>query len=121
MLPLWLAPTQVRVIPVSADQLEHARKLLASFEGVRVDLDDTNDTLGKKIRRAEKDWVPYVAVVGKKEVASGKVSVRIRATKAQEEMTPNGLRQLVLDYTAGRPSRPLAENVLISARPIFRG
>ena len=121
MLPLWLSPTQVRIVPVSVDQLEHARGLLASFDGVRADLDDTNDTLGKKIRRAEKDWVPYIVVVGKKEIESGKLNVRIRATKAQEEMTPQGLRQLVLDYTAGRPFRSLAENVLISARPTFRG
>jgi len=121
MLPLWLSPTQVRIIPVSADQLDHARKLLASFEGVRADLDDTNDTLGKKIRRAEKEWVPYIVVVGRKEIESGKLNVRARTTKAQEEMTAEDLRKTVLDATAGRPFRPLAENVLISARPTFRG
>lgn len=121
MLPLWLSPTQVRIIPVSEDQLDHARTLLAAFEDVRVDLDDTNDTLGKKIRRAEKDWVPYVAVVGKKEIESGNLNVRVRATKAQEEMTPEELRELVRGECASRPFRPLAENVLISARPTFRG
>ena len=121
MLPLWLSPTQVRIIPVSEDQLEHARKSLAAFEGVRVDLDDTNDTLGKKIRRAEKEWVPYIVVVGKKEIESGKLNVRVRATKAQKEMASDELRRLVLDETAGRPFRLLAENVLVSARPTFRG
>ncbi len=121
MLPLWLSPTQVRVIPVSEDQLEYARRLLASFDGVRADLDDTGDTLGKKIRRAEKDWVPYTVVVGRKEIESAKLNVRMRDTKAQQEMTADSLRKLVLDATAGRPFRPLAENVLISARPIFRG
>ncbi len=121
MFPLWLAPTQVRIIPVSEDQLDHARKLIAAFDGVRADLDDTSDTLGKKVRRAEKDWVAYIVVVGKKELASGRLNVRVRATKAQKEMTTEDLRQLVLAETAGRPYRPLAEHVLISARPTFRG
>lgn len=121
MLPLWLSPTQVRIIPVSEDQLEHARKLLAAFDGVRADLDDTSDTLGKKIRRAEKEWVPYIVVVGKKEIESGKLNVRVRATKEQKEMTATELRGLVLDRIAGRPFRPLAEHGLISARPTFRG
>ncbi len=121
MLPLWLSPTQVRIIPVSQDQLEHARGLLKSFDGVRADLDDTNDSLGKKIRRAEKDWVPYIVVVGKKEIESGKLNVRVRATKAQVEITPEALRQTVLEATKGRPFRSLPENVLVSARPTFRG
>ena len=121
MLPLWLSPTQVRIIPVSEDQLDHARKLLAAFEGVRADLDDTNDTLGKKIRRAEKDWVPFIVVVGKREIESGKLNVRVRATKDQKEMTADELHRLVLAETAGRPFRSLAENVLVSARPTFRG
>src|SRR6266571_4950837 len=71
MLPVWLAPTQVRVVPVSADQLDYARGLIERLPEVRVDLDDTNDTLAKKIRRAEKEWVPYIVVVGKREIESG--------------------------------------------------
>ena len=65
--------------------------------------------------------MPYIVVVGKKEIESGKLTVRVRSPKAQEEMTSAGLRRLVVDATAGRPFRPLAENFLISARPIFRG
>ena len=121
MLPLWLSPTQVRIIPVSADQLEHTRKILASFDGVRADLDDTNDSLGKKIRRAEKEWVPYIVVVGKKEIESGTLNVRVRSTKEQKEMSAENLRKLVLQEAAGRPFRPLAEHEFISARPTFRG
>ncbi len=121
MLPVWLSPTQARIVPVSMDQLDYARGLLERFPGVRVDVDDTNDTLGKKIRRAEKDWVPYIVVVGPKEIESGKLSVRIRATKEQVEMRPDELTKRFASETSGRPVRPLPESPLISARPTFRG
>ena len=121
MFPTWLAPTQLRLVPVSEDQLDAAKALLPAFEGVRVDVDDTGDTLGKKIRRAEKDWVPYIAVLGKKEAASGSLNVRVRATKEQRDMSPGELRKTIQAETAGRPFRGLADPVLVSAKPIFRG
>ncbi len=121
MLPVWLSPTQVRIVTVSRDQLNYARSLLDRMEGVRVDLDDTPDTLAKKIRTAEKEWVPYIAVVGKKEVESGQLNVRVRRTKAQMEMTVDALCARIVSETKDRPFRALAEPNLLSARPIFRG
>src|SRR5213592_2898967 len=118
MLPVWLAPTQVRVVPVSADQLDYARGLLERLPEVRVDLDDTNDTLAKKIRRAEKEWVPYIVVVGKKEIESGALNVRVRATKTQTEMSIDELGRRIRAEIAGRPFRALAEPLAVSARPI---
>jgi len=121
MFPVWLAPTQLRIVPVSADQLPAAKALLPKFEGVRVDLDDTSDTLGKKIRRAEKEWVPYIAVLGKREAESGTLNVRLRATKEQRDMAPDDLGNAIRAETEGRPFRGLADPVLVSAKPIFRG
>jgi threonyl-tRNA synthetase len=121
MLPVWLSPTQVRLVPVSEDQLEHARSLIPRFLGIRTDLDDSTDTLGKKIRRAEKDWVPYVVVVGKKEIESGILNVRVRESKDQKEMSIDDLRHRITGETRGRPFQPLAEPVALSERPIFRG
>ena len=121
MLPVWLAPTQVRVVPVSADQLDYARGLVERLPEVRVDLDDTNDTLAKKIRRAEKEWVPYIVVVGKKEIESGALNVRVRATKTQTEMSIDELGRRIRAEIAGRPFRALAEPQDVSARPIFHG
>ena len=121
MLPVWLSPTQVRIVPVSADQLAPARELLPRFGDVRVDVDDANDTLAKKIRRAEKEWVPYIAVVGRKEIESGRLNVRIRATKEQSEMSIDALRKRLAAETAGRPIRALPEPSLLSGRPTFRG
>ena len=120
-LPVWLSPTQVRILPVGEDQLDAGRAVLAQFEGVRADLDDSDDTLSKKIRTAEKEWVPYIVVIGKREVESGKLSVRIRETKEQREMTAEALRARIASETERRPFRPLAEPALLSARPIFRG
>jgi threonyl-tRNA synthetase len=121
MLPIWLSPTQLRIVPVSEDQLEAARSLLSKFDGIRVDLDDTGDTLAKKIRRAEKEWVPYIAVLGKKEMGTGTVNVRVRSTKEQKDMTYEEIRAAILAETSGRPFQPLAEPISVSARPTFRG
>src|SRR2546428_2725425 len=121
MLPLWLSPTQIRIVPVSADQLDDARSILSRLDGVRADLDDTSDTLAKKIRTAEKDWVPYIAVIGRKEVESGKINVRVRGTTKQGEMTVDALRSRIASETKDRPFRPLAEPKFLSMRPIFRG
>ncbi|TLZ65416.1 MAG: threonine--tRNA ligase [Methanobacteriota archaeon] len=121
MLPVWLSPTQVRIVPVAEDDLEFTRSLLPHFTGIRADLDDSSDSLGKKIRNAEKEWVPYIVVVGKKEAGGGTLNVRVRETKEQTEMTVDALRKRILSETKGRPFRPLAEPIHVSERPIFRG
>src|SRR5438445_710866 len=121
MLPLWLAPTQIRIVPVGADQLAYARSLLDRLPDVRADLDDSDDTLSKKIRTAEKEWIPYIVVVGKKEIESGNLNVRVRETKEQTEMSVDTLRKEIVAKTKGLPFRPLAEPAPLSARPIFRG
>ncbi len=88
--PLWLAPVQVVVLPISDDQLESARELGALLEvrGLRVEVDERNETLNYKIREAETQKVPYMAVVGGREAESGTVAVRIRGA---------GRKQVVLD------------------------
>lgn len=108
-LPVWLSPTQVRVIPVSEDYLKHAEEVAEKIgkEKIRVDVDDRNETLGSKIRDAEKEWIPRIIVVGEKEKASGKLQVRIRETKKQEEQTTEQLSKEITEKTRGKPYRPL--------------
>src|ERR671918_690475 len=79
--PLWLAPEQVRVIPIADRHHEHARGLADRLrvEGLRADVDDSNETLGKKVRAAQLEKVPYVLVVGDKEEQGATVAVRDRA------------------------------------------
>jgi len=79
-LPIWLAPTQVVVIPVVDDAFDHADEVLRGLRAadVRVDLDDRDATLGSRIRDAQQRRVPYVAVVGRREASAGTVAVRRR-------------------------------------------
>ncbi len=76
--PLWLSPEQVRVLPISDDQNDYAKKCVGAFKkiGVRVTLDDRSEQIGGKIRDAETDKVPYMLIVGAKEQEAGTVSVR---------------------------------------------
>ena len=79
--PVWLAPEQVRLVPISDKTLAYDQGLLAQLKaaGVRATMDERNDKLGAKIRRAEIDKVPYTLVLGTKEAETQSVSVRSRA------------------------------------------
>jgi len=86
--PFWIAPTQVVVLPVSDVFKDYAWKVYEEMKaaGFRCEIDDANETLGKKIRNAEMMKIPYMLVVGEKEVADEAVAVRNYATKKQEVM-----------------------------------
>lgn len=88
--PLWLSPVQVSVITVSENHLEYAKNLVEKWqkEEIRAELDGSNETVGKKIREAELRKTPYVAVVGDKEIQSGKLAIRKRGSKDLEELKP---------------------------------
>ena len=121
--PLWLAPTQVRILPVSE---RHVLAALAFCEeisrhGIRADVDDRDGTLGKKIRDGEKEWVPYLAVVGQREERSGCLSVRSREDRSQQDMSPDALARTVRERTEGMPYRGLPLPKRLSHRPIFFG
>ena len=76
--PVWLAPMQVKILPISEKFMPYATEVLAAFKkaGVRVEIDDRNEKIGKKIRDTEMMKVPYMLVIGEKEVAENKLSVR---------------------------------------------
>ena len=106
ILPAWLAPEQVRVVPVSEEQLPYAQESLGKVEqllGMRAELDSSNEKLGAKIRDAQLMKVPFAAVVGKKEVAEEKLAIRKRGG---EDLGALGLQEataLLLRETA-RPT-----------------
>ena len=87
--PAWLAPEQVRLVPISDKVNDYARSLLAKLkaEGLRATVDEHSDKLGAKIRRAELDKVPYTLVIGQKEAEANSVSVRSRARGDEGVMT----------------------------------
>ncbi len=83
VFPLWLAPVQVKALPVSEKSNEYAEKVWKELKnsGIRAELDDRNEKIGYKIRSARQDdKVPYMIIVGEKEVSEGTISVRVRAT-----------------------------------------
>ena len=88
-LPTWLSPVQAVIIPISEEKFgDYARKVKIELEnaGVRVEINDSADTLGKRISEAEKEKIPYMLVVGQKEMDSESVAVRKRNNKQQEVM-----------------------------------
>ncbi|MDR0471633.1 MAG: threonine--tRNA ligase [Nitrososphaerota archaeon] len=124
MLPLWLSPTQVRLIPLSDKFLDNVTQLAhqISANNIRVDIDDSSSTLQKKIREAEQEWVPYIIVIGEKELESGTLSVRIREEKGkQETLTAEELITKVSEKIAGKPFKPLPLPLYLSKRPAFHG
>ena len=92
-----------------------------SERGLRVDVDDTDASLGKKVRNAEQNWVPYVCVIGDREIESNKLSVRIRGKQGQSEMSREELEQEILVSVGEMPKAPLSLSMMLSKRPIFRG
>ncbi len=82
--PTWLAPVQVKVLPITDKHLDYAGKIVQKLKdaGVRVELDDRSETLGAKIRDAQKEKVSYMLILGDKEMESKTVSERARSGKA---------------------------------------
>ena len=79
-LPLWIAPTQAKILPISDAQLEYARKIEKEYKkaGIRIEVDDRNEKIGYKIREAQLQKIPYMLVVGDKEIEANAVAVRSR-------------------------------------------
>jgi threonyl-tRNA synthetase len=122
-LPLWLSPTQVRIIPLADRHIKSCKRIADTLEKacVRVDIDDRSETVSKKVRDAEREWINFIVVLGDKELKRKKLPVRVRGKKALEPMTVKELTAEVAKQTKGMPFRPLALPKLLSMRPIFVG
>lgn len=118
-LPLWLSHTQVRIAPVAKDHVSHCEKLMAELEAnqIRVDIDDRDETVGKKIRESETEWIRYTVVVGDKEIGSDKLVVRDRLEGKQRETSLQDLINEIQAQTKGKPFLPLNLPKYLSARP----
>lgn len=121
--PFWLAPIQVRVIPVT-DAFNNAAIALADVlteaTGARVDVDERDETVGKKIREAEIEWLPFIVVYGEKEAAGGKLTVRRRGS-GQGEATTADLISDIITAQGDMPQEVLPLPKRLSKRPVFRG
>lgn len=118
-LPLWLAPIQVRIIPLKDEFLSHCENLAdrLSSQEIRVDIDDRNETLGKRIRESETEWIRYTLVIGEKEVSKLNLSVRDRKTGESKELSFDDFVNEIKNQTKDKPFTKLNLARLVSKRP----
>lgn len=118
-LPLWLMNTQVRIIPIGNEFMPQCNELLAVLKenSIRGDIDDRDETLSKKIREAETEWIHYIVIIGEKEVASNTVSIRERLTKKNYSENVTKLVTLIKDQVKDKPFLPINLQEYLSSRP----
>ena len=123
MLPLWLSPTQVRIIPISDKHLKHSEKLNDALEAhnIRIDIDNRALTLQKRVRDAEMEWVPYIIVIGQKEIRSKVLSVRDRKAGKVRKMKREELITEIKEQLKNKPFKPLPLPKHLAKRPQFYG
>lgn len=123
VLPLWLSPTQIRLCPVSDEFNELCEEIADNIEKkkIRVDIDDRTESVQKKIRDAEMEWIQHIVVIGEKEKKSGKLAVRFRETGKVKNMKEDELIKLIRKEIKDKPYRPLPLPKLLTRRPVFRG
>ncbi|HID26186.1 MAG TPA: threonine--tRNA ligase [Thermoplasmata archaeon] len=130
VLPLWLSPTQIRFIPVNDGFIEDCERFVDELQTqsasilIRADIDDREESVSRKIRDAEKEWVPIIIVVGDREIESKVFTPRFRDEKIGkngETYSVNDLYNLVLQHVKSYPQEPLPVPLYLSKRPRFKG
>jgi len=121
-LPLWLSPTQVRLIPVKPDLVQYTKTVAVelSRHQVRTDIDDRDESLDKRVREAERNWIPYIVIVGQREVSTKSYSIRRRHDGAKYVTTVDELANEIRVLTNGYPRPSLKLPDLISKRPGYK-
>ena len=129
MLPLWLSPTQIRLIPVNEGFVEDCKKFIEEINSpsecyyVRADIDDREESVSRKIRDAEKEWIPIIIVIGEKERQDKKYKPRFRREDVGESnkyYSVKELHDLVLEKTKDFPQEPIPLPIYLSKRPKFK-
>jgi threonyl-tRNA synthetase len=102
--PLWLSPEQVRLVPVADRHVEHARGLAERFRlaGLRPFVDDTSETVGKKVRNAQLMKAPYTLVIGDREIESGRLSVRDRSGNETKDVDAGAFVEALVEEARTR-------------------
>jgi threonyl-tRNA synthetase len=118
-LPVWLTHTQVRVIPISSRHIEYCEKIVEKLakNQIRADIDDREESIGKKIRDSETEWIPYTLVIGDNEVGSEQIVVRDREAKDQYNLSIKDFIKKVALQVTDRPYLPLNLPTYLSLRP----
>jgi len=122
MLPVWISPAQVRIIPIANHFVKQGMKLLETLEkaGIRADLDDRDDTMQSKVRDAELSWIPYTIIYGEKEIKTKELSIRSRADAKESKITLAAFLKRFKAEVEGYPIKPLTYPTLLSQRPGYK-
>ena len=129
MFPFWLSPTQIRLIPVGNEYISNCDKFVeelnkkSEFLKIRTDIDDREESVSKKIRDAEKEWIPIIIVIGEKEKDSNKFNPRFRSEELGEinkTYSIEELHNLIKDKIKNYPQKPLPLSTYLSKRPKFK-
>jgi threonyl-tRNA synthetase len=117
--PIWLSHTQVRIIPIKYEHLLFAENVehILSQSHIRTDIDDRQESLSKRIREAETEWIPYIIVIGDKEAKSTNLVIRDRKTGKQIESNIEKLIESVRNEIKDKPFIPLNLPKYLSKRP----
>jgi threonyl-tRNA synthetase len=117
--PIWLSHTQVRIIPIRNEHLLFAENIenTLSQSHIRADIDDRPESLSKRIREAETEWIPFILVIGDKEAESTTLVIRDRRARTQIESNIEELIELVRKETKDKPFMPLNLPKYLSKRP----
>lgn len=120
-MPLWLMHTQIRIIPVSKQHLEFGTRIAEFLHSkkIRADIDDREESVGKKIRDSESEWIRYTLVVGDKEVQTQNLMVRDRNEGKQEQMTLDEITSEVSNQVSDKPYIPLSLPMMLSQRAVI--
>ena len=120
-LPLWLSPTQVRAIPISDNYIQKCEEIINTLcaHQIRADIDDRKLTVQKRVREAEKEWIPYIICVGEREVTSEELAVRKRELGTVENRSLESLMSEIKEKTRDKPVKQLSLSQRVSLRPIF--
>jgi threonyl-tRNA synthetase len=97
--PTWLAPVQARILNITDDQAEFARECHRELRsnGIRCELDLRNEKLGYKVREAQMEKIPYILVIGDKEVEEGGINVRLRNGKNLGMKSPQEVADIIIE------------------------
>ena len=130
MFPMWLSPTQVRFVPVGSDFVKTCENFVDEFNKkspfihIRADIDDREESVSRKIRDAEKEWIPIIIVVGDKEREGKTFTPRFRSESIGENnksYSINELHDLVINQVKDFPQHTLPLPLYLSKRPRFKG
>ena len=111
--------TQIRLIPVNENFIPKCIEINKYFKehNIRVDIDDRDESLSKRIREAEMEWIHYIAIIGEKETSGNIISIRDRINKTNYGCNNHELKEKILKQVKDKPFLPINLPELLSSRP----